>query len=472
MQIICGGFNDSLRAEIVELVGPSLAALGIPTLEELAVSDRKRLGLIQYFAGFDDLRVYEGAIHPVEIVGGELGLTLGRHDVDGEMTHIETLRSSVYLTGGNCAHARAVVRHVVYAHSLAGNTGIEEAHVHCDVGLYDVAVGAEERYVDGDGILQFLALFLYCGLDRIDDSGAGNLHGLHGGARRQHTFAGSHFHQHASSLRVTLECGIAHVSFDLFRLFSLDLRVGGQGIGGGVLGRGEFGFNRLGLHSEDEVAGHLVSGDLVLAGLLVGNQLGLPAVRHGLHRAYLVTGVGTGRKSELLVQGEVERLSRQGDVLARVGDVRMREVQAHHGHAGLGGGKIGGGGRRPRGGHLVLRGRLGDVRGFGRRGLELGLYRGFGDRDVGLVRRVVGLGLGGVRRRAALGRIGEGGEVDEGEHHHQGHEDGQRLALERVLRVTQFFKHAHTYHRILLALLQGTARPFGRRLHKTRSYVF
>ena len=393
-----------MRTEIDKPARPVFAVLCIPALEELAIGDRRRLGLEQALAGLDDLRADKSSIHAVEVIGGELRRALGRHDVDGEVAHVETLRGGVCLTGGNRAHARAVVRHVVYAHSLAGNTGIEEAHVHCGVGLYDAAVGAEERYVDGDGILQFLALLLYCGLDRIDDSGAGNLHGLHGGSLGQHAFGSSHLHEHVARLGVALESRAAHVGLDFDDIvldrvgptvvgavglgpacpILADLHVGGDGFGSRRLKLGSFGFRGFGLHLQDKVARHLFGRNLVLPGGRIGPELGFDAFRNGLDRTDLVAFVGVGGERKLLVQGYVDGIGRQRDGLPQVCHVRMLEFQAHHSHAGLGSGEVGCrsgglGGRR-----LALRSRLGDSGGLQRGGgLGLGRRGGFGSRVVG-----------------------------------------------------------------------------------------
>ena len=472
VQVVRSRFANRLLAEIFESICPFGTVLCIPAVEALAIGNGGRLGLVQGVTGPHDLSINQRrAICAVEVVGGESRRPLGRHDIDGEVTHVEALRGGIGLAGRNEVDARAVVGHMVHAHGLALDAGIEEADVHGGIRLNDVARRTEERHVDGTRVLKRLAPILDRSLDGINHGRTGDLDRLHRGSLGQRSFGSGHFHKHVARLSVALERRAARVGFDaggvivfgrrfafaFGSFFALDLRVGGYRLRSGVLGGVEFGFDRPALHLEGEVAGHLVGGNLVLAGLLVGGQLGFHAAHDGHHSAHLIARIGAGFERQLLAQGEIERLRGQHDVLTSVRDVRMREVQAHHGHAGFGGGKVGCRLGRRRDGRLVLRGRLGSRRRLSRGGrLGLGRGGGFGCRSFGgLARRIIDLSLRSLGRRAGLSRIGGGRKVDEGECHHQGHEDGQRLALERVPRIAQFLQHAHTYHRILKTLLPG-----------------
>ena len=390
------------------------------------------------------------------------------------MIHVEALHGGVGLAGADGLDRCGVVGYAVDAHLFAFDVGVEEAHVHGAVGLDLVAVLVEQGHVDGRSALEGLALVLDLLGHGVDDVLALDRSGLHRRALGQHARGGGDLHEHVAGGGVALERGIAHVGLDLDDvlvldgvfdivacsvLSGLDLRVGGYGGGGGVLGRGGFGFRGLGFHFDGEVAGHEVGGDLVLAGLLVGGQLGLGTVDDGLHLVNFIARVGVGGERQLLVQRRVEGREGRFEVLVQVLDVRVLEVQADDGHTGLGDGQVGRGRGRLDGG----RGRLaldGCGRLLGRRG-RLGVARlsGFGSLVAGgVVQRV--LRRGGLGRSVPLRRVRERREVAQGERHHHGHEDGQRLALERVLRVAKFLKHAHTYHRILVGAPIWRRPPF------------
>ena len=340
------------------------------------------------------------------------------------MIHVEALHGGVGLAGADGLDRCGVVGYAVDAHLFAFDVGVEEAHVHGAVGLDLVAVLVEQGHVDGRSALEGLALVLDLLGHGVDDVLALDRSGLHRRALGQHARGGGDLHEHVAGGGVALERGIAHVGLDLDDvlvpggvfdvvacsvLSGLDLRVGGYGGGGGVLGRGGFGFRGLGFHFDGEVAGHLVGGDLVLAGLLVGGQLGLGAARDGLHLVDLVARVGVGGERQLLVQRRVEGSEGRLEVLVQVLDVRVLEAQADDGHAGLGDGQVGRGRGRLDGG----RGRLaldGRGRRLDRRGrLGFARLRGFGSFAVGgVARRVGGLRRGGVGRRIPFGRVREG----------------------------------------------------------------
>ena len=94
------------------------------------------------------------------------------------------------------------------------------------------------------------------------------------------------------------------------------------------------------------------------------------ALRHNF--VDLVAAVRLDLEHEIFVERCFERSQRQCYLLVGNNEVRMVELYAHHGHAGLGGGEVGFGLGRGRDGRLALRGRLGSLRDL-RRGGGLGL---------------------------------------------------------------------------------------------------
>ena len=142
------------------------------------------------------------------------------------MVHIEALNLTVRLTCADRLNLRGVIGYAVHAHLVAFEVRIEEAHVHRSLGLDDAAVFAEQRDVDGHGILEHLALILDGLGHSFDYFGTLDFRCLDRGAFGQNAFACGHFDDDVVNVRVSLENRAVYIGchFDGFS------RLGGFGL--------------------------------------------------------------------------------------------------------------------------------------------------------------------------------------------------------------------------------------------------
>ena len=360
------------------------------------------------------------------------------------MIHVEALDGGVGLAGADGLDLRRIVGHAVHAHFFALDVRVEEADVQSAIGLDLVAVFVEQRHINGDRILEHLALALHSLGHGVHNVLTLDPRRLHGRTFGQHAFGGGYLHQHVAGLGIALERRVAHVGFDLddvfvgnggfrliglglfrfrllgfalfVRLARLDLGIAGdrRGFNFGLIGD-----NRSGDNGHDQGAVDILGRDARHAVLGGDGHVGVRGVLRG-DGSQLEAGVGACCKPQLFVQFGGQH--RAGEQLILHGHERVLSFERYHGFV-----------DRRRNKRLGRR-RLGRIGILGRSALAM--LHGLVDRFlVGLADHLIG-GSGLGFRTVLLTFVAcERQDVRHRHDQHHRHEDGKELAFERVFKI-------------------------------------
>ena len=360
------------------------------------------------------------------------------------MIHVEALDGGVGLAGADGLDLRRIVGHAVHAHLFALDVRVEEADVQGTIGLDLVAVFVEQRHINGDRILEHLALALHSLGHGVHNILTLDPRRLHGRTFGQHAFGGGYLHQHVAGLGIALERRVAHVGFDLddvfvgnggfrliglglfrfrllgfalfVRLARLDLGIAGdrRGFNFGLIGD-----NRIGDNGHDQGAVDVLGRDARHAVLGGDGHVGVRGVLRG-DGSQLEAGVGACCKPQLFVQFGGQH--RAGEQLILHGHERVLSFERYHGFV-----------DRRRNKRLGRR-RLGRIGILGRSALAM--LHGLVDRFlVGLADHLIG-GSGLGFRTVLLTFVAcERQDVRHRHDQHHRHEDGKELAFERVFKI-------------------------------------
>ena len=318
------------------------------------------------------------------------------------MIDVEALDRGVCLAGANGLHGGGIVGDAIHVDRAVAYVAVEEADVDRTVRLDDVAVGAEQGHVNGNGVLNDLAVLLHNTRNSIEYVLSVHPIRTDGCALGNNTLTGSYLDRNVAHVSVALECRRAHVglyrvglelsnrltvfgdkfidnrcfvlgrslldSLILGRLVGRGLLVGCSLVLSGLLGCGLVlgGLGRLiGRLVGRRLLGRSLLGGLLLGGRgLLGLDLDLQTVGHRLGG----NGVDAGRVGRKLGLGSVGRdlLDRLYGKAALGGDAKLELLIGRGLHGFVGGGV----GVRPNG-----KCALGEREGNGCGGVRRGRYR-------------------------------------------------------------------------------------------------
>ena len=254
------------------------------------------------------------------------------------------------MTSVDLLNSGSIVSHTIDIDIAIAEARIEEADVDCTLGLNHVACRAEQRHIDGNGIVDHVALLLNYSGDSIEHVLTIYLICLDCRALGHDTLASSHLDDDIAHVGVALKRGTAHIGNDvrflklayfraILRHYGVDHRgipgclllalVGSRllGLPRGVIGsRLVRGGNLRGLDGNRQAVVHGVGGNRVRAGL-VGGHIGVRTVDGVEHAARLEAVVGSHGELDLGLGREIDRILVLGDRLlgaVRVGVLERR----------------------------------------------------------------------------------------------------------------------------------------------------